>query len=220
MTRQFFRMASVTLMALALGACASSFRSDVTSFHVATPATGAKVVLVPIDESRQDSLEYRQYASSIQGVLEQNGFVGAREDEPDYIIGFGIEVSDGREKIRSFGGAGFGGNIWWQRGYAWGGWWDPFFPGAGFGPGFGGGFGPGFAGGGVTSRTVYLAQLHVEIRERDGTMIFEANVESETRSRRLTELVPLLAEALFEDFPGANGVTRRVKIDLEGRKRP
>ncbi len=216
MNRQFFRMASVTLMAVALSACASTFRSDVTSFHTTIPAAGTKVVLVPIDESRQDSLEYRQYASSIQGVLEQNGFVGARDDNPDYIIGFDISVSDGRERIRSYPTGGFAGNFWWRRGYAWGGWWDPYFPGGGFGPGFGGGF----AGANITSRTVYLAQLHVEIREPDGTMIFEANVESESRSRRLTELVPLLAEALFEDFPGANGVTRRVKIDLEGRKRP
>lgn len=209
-------MASVTLMAVALSACASTFRSDVTSFHTNIPAAGTKVVLVPIDESRQDSLEYRQYASSIQGVLEQNGFVGARDDDPNYIIGFDISVSDGRERIRSYPAGGFAGNFWWRRGYAWGGWWDPYFPGGGFGPGFGGGF----AGANITSRTVYLAQLHVEIREPDGTMIFEANVESESRSRRLTELVPLLAEALFEDFPGANGVTRRVKIDLEGRKRP
>ncbi len=213
MNRQFFRIASVTLMAVALSACASTFRSDVTSFHTTVPRAGAKVFLVPIDENQQDSLEYRSYARSIQGVLETTGFVGARDDNPDYIIGFDITVNDGREKLRpNLTGGGFGGGYWWNRGYAWGGWWNPYF-----GPGFG----PGFGGGPILSaRTVYLAELHVEIREPDGTMIFEATAEAETRTRSLPELVPLLAEALFEDFPGANGVTRRVKIDLEGRKRP
>ena len=211
MNRQFFRIASVTLMAMALTACASSFRSDVTSFHTEIPRAGAKVVLVPIDENRQDSLELRSYARSIQGVLETSGFVGAREDNPDYVIGFDVTVSDGREKLRpTFAGGGFGG-AYWRRGYAWGGWWNPYF-----GPGFG----PGFGGTAVTSRTVYLAELRVEIREPDGTMIFEATAEAESRSRSLPELVPLLAEALFEDFPGANGVSRRVTIDLEGRSRP
>ena len=211
MNRQFFRIASVTLMAMALTACASTFRSDVTSFHTEIPRAGAKVILVPIDENRQDSLELRSYARSIQGVLENNGFVGAREDNPDYVIGFDITVSDGREKLRpSLAGGGFGG-AYWQRGYAWGGWWNPYF-----GPGFG----PGFGGVGVSSRTVYLAELRMEIREPDGTMIFEATAEAETRTRSLPELVPLLTEALLADFPGANGVRRRVNLDLEGRTRP
>ena len=209
MAKQIFRSASIVLVALALSACASTFRSNVTSFHTATPAAGAKVVLVPIDETRQDSLEYRQYASSIQGVLERSGFVGARADQPDYVIGFDVAVNDGREKIRAFAG-GFGGvNQFWHRGYAWGGWWNPHYP---FGPGFGGGFG----GTGVTARTVYLAELRIEIRQPDGTMIFEATAETESRSRSLPELVPLLAAALFEDFPGENGKMRRVRLDLDG----
>lgn len=208
MNRQILKLASVTLLALALSACGSHFRSNVTSFHTTTPPAGAKVVLVPIDESRQDSLEYRQYASSIQAVLEQTGFVGARETDPDYVVGFEISVNDGREKLRALPGGGFGGPLWWRRGYAWGGWWDPFY--GGFG---GAGFGPGFGGNQITARTVYLAELHVEIREPDGTMVFEATAESETRTRSLPELVPMLAAALFEEFPGANGVTRRIVLD-------
>ena len=208
MNRQFFRSALVALTALALTACASSFRSNVTSFHVSTPPAGAKVFLVPIDEARQDSLEYRQYASSIQAVLEQNGFTGARDSEPDYIIGFDVAVSDGREKIRSYPRSGFAGGAYWHRGYAWGGWWSPYY-----------GYGPG-TGDELSVRTVYRAELRLEIREPDGTMIFEGIAESETRSRSLPELVPLLAEALFEDFPGANGLMRTVRLDMEGRDAP
>lgn len=209
MNRQFFRSALVAFGALALTACASSFSTNVTSFHTTTPAAGAKVYLVPIDEGRQDSLEYRLYAREIQAVLEQNGFVGARDDAPDYIIGFDVAVSDGREKIRTYQRAG--GSLWWHRGYAWGGWWSPFY-----------GYGDPYWGGGtdVVSRTVYRADLRIEIREPDGTMIFEATAEADSRSRSLPELVPLLAEALFEDFPGANGITREVKLDMEGRKKP
>lgn len=208
MAQQIFRTASIVIIALALSACASTFRSNVTSFHTATPAAGAKVVLVPIDETRQDSLEYRQYASSIQGVLERSGFVGARNDKPDYVIGFDVTVNDGREKIRAFPG-GFGvSNRYWHSGYAWGGWWNPHYP-------FNGSFGAGYGGTDLTARTVYLAELRIEIREPDGTMIFEATAETESRSRSLPELVPLLAAALFEEFPGENGKMRRIRLDLD-----
>lgn len=214
MTQHIIKTVSVVIIALALSACASTFRSDVTSFHTLTPSAGAKVVLLPIDEKRVDSLEYRQYASSIQGVLENNGFVGARENKPEYIIGFDVRVSDGREKIRAFPG-GFGaGNPYWANGFGWGGWWNPAFQYNGGVGGFGA-FGRGFGGSNITARTVYLAMLRVEIREPDGTMIFEGTAETESRSRRLTELVPLLAAALFEEFPGENGKTRRIKLDLD-----
>jgi len=213
MARQIFRTASIVVIALALSACANTFRSNVTSFHTITPAAGAKVILVPIDETRQDSLEYRQYASSIQGVLERSGFVGARSDKPDYVIGFDVTINDGREKIRAFPGGGFGaGNRFWHNGYAWGGWWNPHYA---FGGGFGNGFGGGFGGNNITARTVYLAELRLEIRQPDGTMIFEATAETESRTRSLPELVPLLAAALFEEFPGENGKMRRVKLELD-----
>ena len=208
MAQQIFRTASIVVLALALSACASTFRSNVTSFHTATPAAGAKVVLVPIDETRQDSLEYRQYASSIQGVLERSGFVGARSDKPDYVIGFDVAINDGREKIRAFP-SGFGvSNRYWNSGYAWGGWWNPNYA-------FGGGYGAGFGGSDITARTVYLAELRIEIREPDGTMIFEATAETESRTRSLPELVPLLAAALFEEFPGENGKMRRIRLELD-----
>lgn len=213
MAQHIIKTASVVIIAFALSACASTFRSDVTSFHTTTPPAGAKVVLLPIDEKRVDSLEYRQYASSIQGVLENSGFVGARANTPEYIIGFDVRVSDGREKIRAFPG-GFGvGNPYWANGFGWGGWWNPAFQ---FNGGFGG-FG-GFGGGNITARTVYLAVLRIEIREPDGTMIFEGTAETESRSRSLPELVPLLAAALFEEFPGENGKRRRIKLDLDAKK--
>lgn len=209
MAQHIMKTASVVIIALALSACASTFRSNVTSFHTTTPAAGSKVVLVPIDEARLDSLEYRQYASSIQAVLERSGFVGARSDAPDYVIGFDVSVNDGREKIRAFPNGGFGvRNAYWANGYGWGGWWNPAFP-------FNGGWGGGFGGANVTARTVYLAELRVEIREPDGTMIFEATAETESRTRSLPELVPLLAAALFEEFPGENGKMRRIKLELD-----
>lgn len=199
MSRQMFRTATLIGLAMALSACASTFSSNVTSFHTQVPPAGVKVAVVPIDENKLDSLEYRQYGSALQAMAERVGFVGAREKTPDYVIGFDVSINDGREKLRSF----YNGPSFWQRGYGWGGWWNP-----GFGP-----YGSGFNSD-IVARTVYRAELHVEIRKPDGTMVFEATAETESRDRSLPELVPLLAEAVFKEFPGENGKMRRVKIDL------
>jgi hypothetical protein len=184
---------------MVLSACASTFNSNVTSFHTEVPSAGVKVTLVPIDESKLDSLEYRQYGRALQAMAERVGFVGARDDNPDYIIGFDVSINDGREKMRAFNS----GPAFWQRGYGWGGWWNPGF----------GLYGPGFNND-IVVRTVYRADLHVEIRKRDGTMVYEATAETESRNRSLPELVPLLAEAIFKDFPGENGKMRHVRIEL------
>ncbi|WP_262693489.1 DUF4136 domain-containing protein [Kordiimonas aquimaris] len=208
MSQQIFRTATIVVAALVLSACASSFKSNVTSFHSETPPAGARIALTPLDEKRSDSLAFKQYANDIVRAAQRSGFVGANGGEADYIVSFDVAVNDGREKIRSnFAGGGFGGfgggfgGPFWHPGFGWGGY---------------GGFG-GFGGGNVSSRTIYRAELHIEIRKQDGTMVFESTAETDTRKRSLPELVPLLAAAIFEEFPGEHGRTRRIKLDLSAQ---
>lgn len=203
MSKQIFRSATVIAAALALTACASSFKSNVTSFHSETPRAGARITVTPIDETHKDSLEHQHYANDIARAAQRTGLVAANGGNADYTVSFSVAVNDGREKIRSsFGAVGYGG----FGGF--GGFWNPAF-----GYGRYGGFG-GFAGPDISSRTIYRAELHIDIRKPDGTMVFEATAETDSRKRSLTELVPLLAAAIFEEFPGEHGTTRRVKLDL------
>jgi hypothetical protein len=216
-----------------LSACASKFKSDVATFHALPTPQGEKLALIPMLEEKQDSIEFAQYASVIGQHLETQGYSEAGEEEPDLIVGFDVTIDDGREKIISRPGPyGFYGGFPYWAGYSRFGYWGfhrarfrrgfvgPRFGLGGFGGGFGpfGGFGAfgGFGGDRLVARTVYKATLTMEVRTRDGEKLFEGRAETETRKKDLPTTLPLLAEALFADFPGQSGVTR--KIVLEPKK--
>jgi hypothetical protein len=212
---------------IVLSACATKFKSDVATFHALPTPQGEKLALIPMLEEKQDSLEFAQYADVIGRHLKGLGYSEAGEDEPDLIVGFDVTIDDGREKIITRPGPyGFYGFPYWA-GYSRFGYWG--FHRAGFrngfiGPGYGfGAFGPyggfgafnGFGGDRVIARTVYKATLTMEVRKKSGEKLFEGRAETETRKKDLPTTLPLLAEALFADFPGESGVTRRVVLEPE-----
>ena len=47
-----------------------------------------------------------------------------------------------------------------------------------------------------------VAKPRCEVRTKDGEKLFEGRAETETRKKDLPTTLPLLAEALFADFPG------------------
>ncbi|WCL54532.1 DUF4136 domain-containing protein [Gimibacter soli] len=184
-------------------ACTPMFRSDVSTFHSNFAPSGQTIALTPMNPDRRDSLEFRQYANMIGLQLGRYGFRQAGDNEPDLIAGFDITINDGREKIETYPSASRS-SFWYSRHY-WGFWgpYDPFFDTRFHDE--------------LRATTVYRVELRVELRQKDGTMLYEGRAETETRSNNLPKLVPLLAEALFEEFPGPNGQTRHVKLDLTDR---
>ncbi|WP_374763084.1 DUF4136 domain-containing protein [Yunchengibacter salinarum] len=194
---QPIRHLALIAAALVLGACAKSFESDVATFHN-MPAPGGKTIAVQaMDPDKQDSLEYAQYATVVGRKLAQQGFkLVDSTDNADLIAGFDVTLSEGRVHIddRGYGGGFYGG-------YGFGGFHG--YPYWGIGPGFNRR---------TESETVYTARLAMEIREPGGKMVFEGRSEAEVDSRALPELVPLLAESLFREFPGQSGITRQVKL--------
>ncbi|GHF15850.1 hypothetical protein GCM10017044_07600 [Kordiimonas sediminis] len=189
----------VIAAALMLGACSSYFSSDVSTFHtIGSPIRGTAAI-VPMDSSKQESLEFRQYGAAIGYQLKQYGFSESGDNQPDYIVGFDVRISDGREKIynRPASYAGY----YNRTRYYWGHWgvYDPFYD-------------P-FQNE-LVAKTVYHAELFVEIKTPDGEVVYEGRSETDARENSLPNVVPLLAETLFKEFPGPNGVTRKVSIDL------
>ncbi len=213
MTKIFSRVLLV-LGVVALSACASNFRSNVTTFHEITAPGGERVLLTPMNPEKQDSIEFRQYADAIAVQLQGYGYKETGESEPELIAGFDVTIDDGREKL--INRPGINPYPYWTTGY-WGYgrfWRSPFFgPYGGFGYGFGNGFNNE-----VVARTVYLATLRVELRKPDGTLVYEGRAETETRRKDLPKVMPYLAKALFEQFPGNSGETRRVVIEKEKKQ--
>lgn len=185
---------------LALTACTSVMRSDVATFHDITAPGGERVMLVPIAEDKKDSLEFRQYASVLASHLQNYGYKETGDKEPQLIAGFDVTINDGREKIETRPS-----NLgpYWHSRWAWGSYWhyDPFRHDDLFHER-------------LVAKTVYNVVLTLELRKPDGTKIFEGRAESEVRTKAVPEVVPHLANALFESFPGESGKTRRVVVEL------
>lgn len=185
--------------AVALGACTSSFRSDVATFHEMGAPGGERVVLTPMNPEKRDSLEFRQYASTLAHHLKSYGYNETGNAEPELIVGFDVTINDGREKLRNRP-APFAHSYWDVR-WPWHGYWDsPFHRPFDHHDTV------------VVAGTYYTITLSLELRKPDGTLIFEGRAETETRSKALPEIVPFLAQALFDSFPGESGQTRRVVI--------
>ncbi|MFC3053714.1 DUF4136 domain-containing protein [Kordiimonas pumila] len=188
----------------ALSACATTFRSNVATFHEMTVPGGERVMLVPMNAEKKDSLEYRQYANVIASHLKGYGYKETGESEPELIAGFDVTVNDGREKLETRPG-----NLdpYWHGYWSWGRYWhSPGFYGDPFGPDR------------IVASTVYTITLTVELRKPTGEVIFEGRADTEVRSKSVPEVVPFLADALFQNFPGESGKTRRVVFETEQKE--
>lgn len=193
----------VAVVAVTLGACSSTFKSDVATFHSLPMASGEKVSILTMDPAKRDSIEFQQYAAVLGNFLRLNGYEQAGNSAPELIVGFDVTISDGREKLENRPRAGFYGvnNFYWRNSWYHGNFWGPFpFD------------GPRNE---LYARTVYHATLLMEVRKPDGELLFEGRAETDTRRNAVPEVVPLLAEALFENFPGPSGITRHVRIELD-----
>ncbi len=201
MTAKTFKTIVLAAALVALGACSNTFRSDVATFHKLPVPEGERMMIVPMNEERKDSLEYQQYAAILANHLRHEGYKATGENDPDLIVGFDVQISDGREKVTTV--PGVRSDFYWRSYWYWGRYWHPVYP-----------VGVDYYDDRLVTRTVYNVTLWLEIRKPDGELLFEGRAEAETRNRAVPEVVPHLAEALFTDFPGPSGVTRHVKLDL------
>ena len=219
------KLATVGAMALALAACATPFRADVSRFESQLPAPqGQSFFVVADDPALQGGLEFSLYADHVEEQMAQLGYAqAASAEDATLLVRFDYGVDDGRERIRSTGFAhdpffspwrSYGRRVAYRdrRGRLrvayvpsrrWGyGWHDPFF-GRGYGRD-------------VTSYTVYTSGVDLKIDDAaSGERLFEGSAEAASTSDRLQYLVPNLVEAMFTDFPGNSGETVRISIAPE-----
>lgn len=205
------KLTAVPLMLVALAACATPFRADVSRFQSQLPAPqGQSFAVVADDPALAGGLEFSQYADLVENEMEELGYKEAAPEQATLLVRFDYGVDDGRDKLQTTGGGyyrdPFYSSWYGYRGYgrrysAWGyGWYDPFFDG----------------GTNVTSYTVYTSGVELKIdRTSDGERLFEGKAQALSKSNRLQYLVPNLVEAMFTDFPGNTGETVRISIAPE-----
>ncbi|MCJ2188731.1 DUF4136 domain-containing protein [Novosphingobium beihaiensis] len=206
------RLAAAAMLLMALAACATPFKADVSRFQSQLPAPQGQTFAVVADDAKlAGGLEFAQYAGLVQDRLAKLGYTPVQDPaKASLIVRFDYGVDNGRERVRSTGPSSPYWSPWYGYGFYrpsrfgyWGspwhyGWYDPFFD------------------GGVDSYTVYTSGISIKIdRAADGERVFEGKAEAVSTSNHLQYLVPNLVEAMFTGFPGNSGETVRITVAPE-----
>jgi hypothetical protein len=208
------------IMLLALGACATPFKADVSRFQELPAPQGQSFIIRAANPANNGGIEFGQYASLVATELQEVGYVPAASDPAaDMTVTLDYAVDQGKERriVRQdpfydpFWG--YGRNyrpyvVRTRRGHRYiAGYYDPFLY---------SGFNRPYE---VDSFTVYTAGIDLKIdRNSDSKRLFEGKAEAKSRSNKLPHLVPNLVEAMFTGFPGNSGETVRISVAPEEKR--
>lgn len=204
------------LMTLLVSGC-MMVTSNISVFHDLPPTAQAlKYATLPL-KSQEGSLEHQSYKQFIKTELNKRGYVETPVSDADVIVFLDYGIDTGREVVSSYpiiGQTGTlssytTGTIQSYGGYA-------TYSGTTYHtPTYG------VVGSGTRSDTVYTRFLRLDFVDRAELAAgkvkkrYEAKVVSAGSSSQIAAVMPAMIEALFEDFPGKSGATRRVDVPMQ-----
>jgi hypothetical protein len=209
-------MFAAASLALLLGGCATTVRSDVTTFHQWPAQMADKSYAFEAPAPQEDTLEMRSYQELVRGQLARLGFHDAGAGKPEVIVSMHFMTTDVPVRVIQSVDPFFtpfsprlvlvGG----RHHRYWGGWYSPFYD-----PFWGVGGNP-YA---MESRVVhqYQRQLQVAIRSAvDGKRLFDVTVRNTSRQFSTPAIMPALVQSAFTEFPGPNGAARTIELKQQG----
>lgn len=214
------RLAAAAMLLMALAACATPFRADVSRFQSQLPAPSGQTFAVITDDPKlAGGLEFAQYAHLVSDRLGHLGYAPVEDpSKASLIVHFDYSVDNGRQRVSSTGMSPFW-DPWYGYG-PYGGFYRPYRFGYWGGPWHYGWYDP-FFDGGVSVDTVYTSGVSLKIdRASDGQRLFEGKAEAVSTSNHLQYLVPNLIDAMFTGFPGNSGETVRITVAPEKTAAP
>ncbi len=223
MSSVLLRVLSITTIFFLANGCAR-VRSQITVFHqLPTSLTGKSVAILGAGD-KQDTLEFSAYRHIIEAQFHTNGLlISADSKVADYqaVLSYGVDNGkqiNSSDSIPVFGQTGGGttayasGTINSNSGGA------ASYSGTSYTP-------PTYGITGfnnyTTTSTVYGRFLALDMYDRSASeekgkpvQVYQASVRSEGSCSALAVVFGPMAEALFKDFPGTSGQTRKVTIAL------
>lgn len=192
---------------LALTSCASTISARVTSYQQWPGNAMGETYHIVSTPEQAINLEFQAFADMVRAAIGPTGLVEAASADTarfDVVLGYGSPVE----------------KRWVQQHR------DPYMDGWGFNPFFGGmygghggwGWGSGiYMGPSVTAIPieVYKNTLTVTIQDNQnsGIEVYRSSAVSMSEINDLTSVMPYLAQAVFDGFPGNNGQVREVRYD-------
>jgi len=210
-------MTACAALTLLLGGCATTIRSDVTTFHEWPADVPNKTYVFEAPPAQDDTLELRSYQNLVRGELNRLGFRDAGADAtPALKVSMRFTTTDVPVRVfepvpmfytsARFGYYPYRGGYWGGRSRYWGGWHSPFYD-------------PFWSGAPAYQETVshrYKRELRVAIQSVAGKRLFDVTVHNISREMSTPVLMPALVQSAFAGFPGVSGVARRVELKREG----
>jgi len=212
--KRLIMAAAGTALALLLGGCATTIRSDVTTFHQWPAQIADKSYVFEVPPASEETLEWRSYQELVRGQLARQGFTDAEGATPALSVSMRfmttvipVRVLEPMMTPYFYQSARFG-----YRGYGrryLGGWYSPFYD-----P-FWGPY-PAYQ---SSIEEHYRRELQVSIKSaRDGKRLFDVTVHNTSRNMSTPDIMPALVQSAFEGFPGPSGVARRVELKQEPKR--
>lgn len=206
-------IAATAALTLLLGGCATTIRSDVTTFHQWPAQMQDKSYAFEAPPPADDTLEMRSYQELVRAQLARLGFHDSGASKPALLVSMRFMTTDVPVRVvqaydpfftpypypyRSrFGWAGPHRRFWG------GGFYDPFYD-----P-FWGPF-PAYR---VVTVHQYQRELQVAIRSAlDGKRLFDVTVRNNSGEVSTPKMMPALVQSAFEGFPGPSGQSRVVEL--------
>jgi len=205
--------AALLLAAVLIGGCAATVSTQVTNFNAwPADAAGAAFAFQPHAAGSARELEQSTYEQYVREALER---LGLKSAAPGQAARFLVEVdAKGSQRTvtslqpvyqnyRVFVPARAGANGTVVPGY-----WSADM------------IGGQYIGDRSVARTVQVSRLRVQLRDRRANpaapvSVFESTATYEGGMENLPDLVPYLAKAAFDGFPGRNGQTRELRYDMQ-----
>jgi len=196
--------AFLVAFSILLGGCATTIRSEVTSFHDWPQDLSGKTYVFERSMEQNNSLEYRNYENLVRAELNRLGFVETSPDQMPALkvmMGYGMAVRSVQE-IYSGTYSPFMNPYWYGPGWR-GPYYSPFYDPFWYGP-------PS-----VSNYQLYTRQLRIALaRASDNRRVYEVSVVSEGTSPSMAAAMPYMVHSAFVDFPGQNGVPHEVELKM------
>jgi hypothetical protein len=204
-------MTGAAALTLLLGGCATTVRSDVTTFQQWPAQMQDKSYAFEAPAPQDDTLELRSYQNLVRGQLTRLGFneapAAAALKVSMRFMTTAIPVQVIEPAFNGF--YPYGGRFGWYGPRRFGGYGSPFWG----NPYFGGYGGPAYD---VHEEDRYQRQLQIKIATNAGQPLFDVTVRNTSRASSTPALMPALVQSAFEGFPGPNGAVRRIELKQNG----
>jgi hypothetical protein len=203
-------LTALAALTLLLGGCATTIRSDVTTFHQWPQQLPDKSYVFEAPAPQDDTLELRSYQNLVRTQLGQLGFREA-SGTPALKVSMRFTTTDVPVRVLQAidpffyqSRIGLAGR-YYRRG--WGSsfyspFYDPFWS---------------FPQYEVVEKHVYQREVQVAIKSAtDGRRLFDVTVHNQSGEVSTPALMPALVQSAFEGFPGPNGAARRIELKQKG----